>query len=185
MTSHRRLGLEATLPEIAQDILVLGDAQDRAGLPCLEIGKGAPGLLGDDARCRRYRVAVRADVRVVEVGFERLKHSRGHGVLEQAGVLVGGLPVKTQDVDEERLGDAVLAHDVECLRCAGLGQADRSALSDDQVSGLETSQRRGDRGARDPHRLRDLRRASRAVLAAQLVDGLEVLLERRRGHVDP
>ena len=148
--------------------------------------RGLPRLVGGYGTVRRgNRVSVRAGRRVVEELLEcgDARAARSACSSRHASSWATSQS-ETERVDEERLGDPVPPHDVDA-RARGRSSVSTTlgALALDEALRLETTQRRRHRGTGDPDRLGDLGRPDRRPLLGQPVDGLEVLFERRGGHV--
>ncbi len=90
---------------------------------------------------------MRAQRGVVQELLEGAQDARRQCVLKQARLLVSDVPLQSERIDEERLGDPVTSQDIDGARTALDREDDTGALSHDVTLRLETAQRSGDRGA--------------------------------------
>ena len=125
----------------------------------------------------RDRIPVRVEGDVAENFLKLLRHSIGHDVFPPACFFVDVLPVHADDIDEEALGETVLAHDLSGLATAFHREFQLTARSDRQ----QTITREPVDGLRDgrPGMLETLGDASterRDAFLLQLVHRLEVHL---------
>ena len=100
-----------------------------------------------------------------------------HDVLPAARLFVHVRPVQADDVREQALGEAVLAHDVDGLLAARAGELERAVVGDDdEAVALHAPDRLRDRGAGVAEALRDARAQGDDALLLELEDRAQVHL---------
>ena len=156
---------------------LIGDAFHRrhgAGLHSLE-------RLGRARRDTRHRVAVRAGLRVAEHFLHALFHLRRHGVLQSLRLFVGLPPREPEHLDEKPLREPMAANDRVGVALPRLGQMHFfTVVQRDQAVPLEPMDHLRDGQSGEAEEVRQARRDDVAVLVAQGVDRLEILLDGGR-----
>ena len=125
------------------------------------------------------RVAVRRLGGVIENLEELALDLLAHHMLPAACFLVHELPLESDHVGEQTLGQAVLAHDVHGLQASGIRQLEVAVTGDDdEAVALHAGDRLRDRRPGVPETLGDASSKGNDVLLLEIEDGAEIHLRR-------
>ena len=162
---------------------LVGDPLDRGGGPARDLRE----RLRRAGHSTRHRISVRAGLRIAEHLDQALLHLRRHRVLDPLGLLVRLPPLVAEEVDEHPLGEPMPADDVSREVAAATGKMHFfMTVERDEPFALEAVEhfRNGRRG--HSHEARQAGADDGATLIGERVDGLEILLDRRRAqHASP